>query len=322
MLALAIKGQTLHRLQRYAEAAKALEHVVELNPHLEWALSDLINVYRDIYQPERALAALDRALAVQPNSLFALANTGKVLNWLAEYETAIEILDRAISLQPLTALYFLKGWALEYMNRVQEALAAYETAFRTDEKDVWSRKGLADALRHLGRVDEAEPHYRWVIDNASLAGLTPRILWVMGWCYYGLGELEHAMRFFTEVLSFDSEAVPTQFDLALVLAASKRFSLSLSEYQRGVEFSQRKIKPLNRRAFLHVAAVDLHRATQSHPEIGRASEVQQALHLLRTELETARAEAAPIWTAIRQRAADSVPSDNQHVELLVSSCVG
>jgi tetratricopeptide (TPR) repeat protein len=163
---------------------------------------------------------------------------------------------------------------------------------------MWNRKGLADALRHLHKIDEAKHHYRWVIDNASAADLTARILWLIGWCYYGCGEVEPAIRCVTEALSFDPGAVSSQFDLALLLAASKRFSLSLSEYQRWVELSQSKVKPLSRRGVLHVAAVDLQRARQADPKIRRAPEMKQALDLLQAKLESARVEA--------QRATDFV----------------
>jgi hypothetical protein len=94
----------------------------------------------------------------------------------------------------------------------------------------------------------------------------------------------------------------SQFDLALILAASKRFGMAVREYDRARERASR-IGPLSRRGLLHVALIDLQRAVHAYPEVAAAPEVQGEVGSLKEDLEKARSEAAPLWAAIGYSAA-------------------
>jgi len=104
----------------------------------------------------------------------------------------------------------------------------------------------------------------------------------------------------TEVLSFDASYIAPRFDLALVLAVSKRPSLALAGYQDAINLAKNKTSILVRPAILHVAAVDLERELNARSYLRETPELEQVLNLIRTECETARAAAQPLLAQLNR----------------------
>lgn len=297
----ALKGQVLHDMQRNNEAVVALEAAVAVNDRSGLVFAELADTYHDLEQQDQALLAVDRALELNPQYLFALETKGKILCDIQEYDAALDTLDRALRIQVSASLYSVKGWALDYSDRIDEARQAWSLAHERDPQDAWNRSGLAVALDLLGFAEEARKQHEWIIENFASHELDARTLSLIGWCHYGCGRFEDGVRFYTEALSFDNNLVASQFDLALILAASKRFSLSKSEYERGIKLN-RDFQSIRRRAFLNVAIIDLRRAIQKW--LGGGQQFPRVLDILQTlevEFRTANAEATPILEKIGLR---------------------
>lgn len=76
------------------------------------------------------------------------------------YEEALQLFGRIEELTPPSAdLYQKKGYALELLGRLDEALGAYNTADLIDSESVWTLRRIASVLRRLGRPSEALPFY-------------------------------------------------------------------------------------------------------------------------------------------------------------------
>jgi len=303
MLAHAHRGQTLRLVKREIEAARSLDCAVRLNPYLEWPATELTFAYRNLNEPEKALEALDLVLAHNPRPVTVMALKAQVMCDVGEYDEALESADQAIELAPdWSHLYAIKGWNLEYSDRVDQALEAYRKGFEIDENDAWNRRGLADALRRLGSQSEADTHYSGIIQHM---GDTVSDAWefsLIGWCYYGLRRYEQALSFYTEALSLNGNLLSSQFDVAVILAASKRCRPALREFERGLDVAA-SIGALARRGFLHVALVDLETEMRADPAVAQSPEIKVARGKLWDALAKAREEGAKLWMELRKPAA-------------------
>ena len=128
---------------------------------------------------------------------FALATRGRALLAMAQYNEADALLGRAIALESgIDWFHGLRGWAMENLHRVDDALLAYQNAMEKGSWDgnLWWRKGVANALHLGGRLKDARQEYRQVIDTVKSLVPSPDVdnLSLLGWCHYRLGEFDKA----------------------------------------------------------------------------------------------------------------------------------
>lgn len=108
---------------------------------------------------EAAIVAYDQAIAISPTPT---AQWGRcyALNLLQRYEEALTACTQATESQPNYAeAWSSKGYALDALGRQQEALAAYDKAVeaKPDYADAWNNRGTA--LLNLQRYEEAIASY-------------------------------------------------------------------------------------------------------------------------------------------------------------------
>ena len=298
--ALASKGETLRALGRHKEALEALDQALALRPDFARALGSKGAELGDLERYPEALQALERALQLEPDDVFAVESMASLLCHTGEYETAARVLEEAMKRNPPAATVLeLKGWALQNLGpaRAQEARKAYEAALALEPKNLWARKGLANALRNTGEPRAARVQYRRVIEEGTPPG-DAETLSLVGWCHYCIADYETAVRYYIDALILDSDNIPTQFDLALALIGGKKKHLALREYERGE--AQVEGKPVERRrGLLSVAVKDLSEAMQANgPATG--GEAQNALRLLKTSLKASRKGQRDAKTARRR----------------------
>ena len=135
---------------------KALDlalHSVRLDPkdyRAHWVLGGLY-----LYQRKhaRSMAEFDRALRINPNDANLLANSADSLIYCRRTEEAVERCERAIHLNPNCPdwYWWTLGHAFFHLGRYEDVLEALERMTSPDQ----SRRLLAAAYAHLGRLDEA-----------------------------------------------------------------------------------------------------------------------------------------------------------------------
>ena len=298
--ALASKGETLRALGRHKEALEALDQALALRPDFARALGSKGAELGDLERYPEALQALERVLQLEPDDVFAVESMASLLCHTGEYETAARVLEEAMKRNPPAATVLeLKGWALQNLGpaRAQEARKAYEAALALEPKNLWARKGLANALRNTGEPSAARVQYRRVIEEGTPPG-DAETLSLVGWCHYCIADYKTAVRYYIDALILDSDNIPTQFDLALALICGEKKHLALREYERGE--AQVEGKPVERRrGLLSVAVKDLSEAMQANgPATG--GEAQKALLLLKTSLKASRKGQRDAKTARRR----------------------
>jgi hypothetical protein len=105
---------------------------------------------------EQAKEAYRRALASNPHDVDALRGMGKALFALGDYDQALDAFTRAIDCGPIPATYAGLGDVFAKLKRYSEAVEAYEKAIELDPTVTLNYGDFMQALRTLGRKEEAE----------------------------------------------------------------------------------------------------------------------------------------------------------------------
>src|SRR5258708_36019337 len=105
------------------------------------------------------------------------------------------------------------GVILAKQKKYEDAAAAFRHAFQLNAEDVWALQDLAQALKHLGRNDEAIHEYRHAVV------IKPRF----GMAWLGLGQIYDETGRETEAEDCYQQALRNRIDRAPELLALARF---------------------------------------------------------------------------------------------------
>jgi tetratricopeptide (TPR) repeat protein len=265
------KGQILRNRKELKGAVGAFETAVSLEPNNPNMISDLAETLRALDDYSAAGEAYDNLLRVQPDDPNALSAKAWYLSDIASFDEASRLLDVAIKKAPNEpGLLGAQGWCLENLGgrSLERAREIYEQAVdlrrQRNEDDLWELKGLANTLSQLGAEEEAETRFKEIIARQKYkVGNDALILAALGWCHYRLGRYDEAVRLLHVSLSVNEDDPAAAFDLGLVLLASSRPSLAVSEYERGFDLTSKR-HILRQRGLYYIALFDLVEGAKSH----------------------------------------------------------
>jgi len=155
-VALHLLGIIAHQAGKNEISVQLIDRALAVKPDFDEALYSRGLVLQVLGRHEEALASYDRALAITPGSVETLFNRGNVLLELRRNDEALASYDRVLAIYPEFAEALSnRGNALHKLKRVDEALASYDRALaiRPDHAEVWSNRG--NALLELRRAKEA-----------------------------------------------------------------------------------------------------------------------------------------------------------------------
>ena len=153
--------------ERYEEAIKACDRVIELDPDFTGQEARLLKagILSELGRHNESLVAYDEAISSVPADLVLLtaifmADKSSVLIKMSEYEEALTTINAALKIDPTNPIAWKnKGEALNYTGRYEEAVSAYGKAVELSPElgllkaSSWQGKG--DALKASGRQVEA-----------------------------------------------------------------------------------------------------------------------------------------------------------------------
>jgi tetratricopeptide (TPR) repeat protein len=206
---------------------------------------------------------------------------------LAEFDAAAATAGRAVSLDPGTvAGHVVMGWALENLERDQEARTAYEAALAIDPDSIGALEGLGNVLHRMGSHEQATASFSAVVEVApSLVDPDGETLELIGWCQFRLGLHDEAVHTFRTSLTLEPERVAARFDLALTLLCSGQPERGLGEFERALGNLEGR-EAGRRRSTLSVALFDLREALAER-DLATVPEADTALELVETALREA-----------------------------------
>ncbi len=267
------------------------------------------NALRSLGRQDEALEELEdyQASPVNTEQLRLLA---ALLCDVGNFEEALAVLEPAtnpIEGAPETVLT-LRGWAhqnCEGEDHARQAEQIYRLALQRDPEDHWSRKGLANALRRLGKVDEARVEYERVVEYAReqrrTDELDPYDACLAGWCCYCLGRPKEGADFSSTGLAAIGVGSAAQFDYGLMLLADLQLDAARDQFEWSIEGLDGK-NSLRRCGLLYVALTDLGDAILHHPALAKAPES----YLIQKELGKALEDALASfprdkWVSLRTK---------------------
>lgn len=159
-MALCNRGNALRRLGRLDEALASYERALALAPSYAEAFCNRALALQALDRHADALDAFGAALTQRPAYAEALHGAGVSLAALDQAEDALEAFDRALRAQPdYVASWCSRGTLLLRAQEAHAALDSYDQALRLRPGHPRAQLGRANALRALGRRDEAIAAY-------------------------------------------------------------------------------------------------------------------------------------------------------------------
>lgn len=129
-------GIALISENRYEEAIKYYDKILEINPNDEKALLNKGSVLIELDRIEEAIKYYERIIEINPNNVKALASKGIALAHLQEYNDALVMIDRALLLDPDNEI--VKGKKANFLSGAPTIPAhdsVYEIKFRIIVRD-------------------------------------------------------------------------------------------------------------------------------------------------------------------------------------------
>ena len=214
----------------------------------------------------------------------------EALSDAGEYAAALQELESVLLDGPASAeIHTARGWALENLGpeRLPDARGAYESALRLDPGALWAKEGLANVLRRMGLIADADRLCREVVDEGlQRADDELDLLELVGWCQLRLGLADDAVATLRTALERDGRWIAVRFDLALAMLCAGDRSRSFLEYSRGVHQAVNGgVERL--RGVVRVALDDLEESLAERPALATTREAIAARDLLRSTYRAA-----------------------------------
>ncbi|WFE98582.1 tetratricopeptide repeat protein [Micromonospora sp. WMMD964] len=156
----------LRRLRRWDDAERSAHDAIARRPDAPLLYVELSYLHEDQHLFERAMAAVEQALAIDPRLVPALSQRIDVLRQLRRLDHAEQAALQAIDVRPdSTVLRLALGYVYDEQRDCERALTAAEQALAIDPRYVWAITGRITQLRQLRRFEEAEQAAREAIND-------------------------------------------------------------------------------------------------------------------------------------------------------------
>ena len=150
--------QIYTELKDTVSAVESIKKSIDLFPEEPWFMQNLINLYINSGQEEKAIDYLDIAIAREPNVGQYYNSKGSILARIGRFEESLVAFEQAIAIEPNNAL-FLETLGFAYVdlgNKLNDE-AAYLDAKAYAEAKVEIDKAFQTALPYFEKAYELEP---------------------------------------------------------------------------------------------------------------------------------------------------------------------
>ena len=187
-------GAELEREGKLGESAAAHEAALELDPDLVQAHINLIRLYGQLRQFDKAEEHYRAAVRIDPASVEAYYNHGVLLLGAENYQAAEDAFRKAIEINPYYAdAHNNLGYLLERRGDLPEAISEYRRAIE-------SKPGDRQAHFNLGRILVNQQEYNEGIHELEKTlepedENTPRYVYALGAAFARAGDRQAALRY-------------------------------------------------------------------------------------------------------------------------------
>jgi serine/threonine protein kinase/tetratricopeptide (TPR) repeat protein len=208
-------GQGYGGAEYFQRAETALQRAIALDPDIPGAHLQMVYVYLNRGEKDKALATLAEVRRKAPNdpTVFIVAGMLYRLNGL--YDRALKQYDRLVELSPrdIVIAGYNRGRILTYRHEYEEALAAFAAARAVEPDHPLIKTFLAVTFFNMGRIDDCQQLVEEVLEQHP--HFEP-IHILRGWCYSARGEHDKALSVITDQVR---ETAAADHDIAVWMAS-------------------------------------------------------------------------------------------------------
>lgn len=199
---------------RNAQAIRAYEKVVEVDPEFAGGYYNLGNLYYDMKRYDRAEAYFEKVIALKPDFVEAYFNLGNLYFDSGNYERAVANFESAIARKPdFAEAHFQAGNAWYGLREYDKAAGYFETAIALKPRFVAAYYNVGDLYYRTGQFDAAVGAYRKAI---ALKPGNARAHSNLGNAYLGLRDYEQAISAYEQAVALDPGYAEGFYNLGVV----------------------------------------------------------------------------------------------------------
>lgn len=232
-------AQSMMQLGRTADAENAFLEAIDLQPD-HWLGHNLLGaLYCGQGQTWKGVKCFLRVVDLAPDHARGYSNLGAAYLVLGRMDNAMAAFEKAIQLGRDYRALSNMGTLYLSQRRYADAVAMYQQALDVDDRDhrVWNN--LSDALRALGRDEDAAHALGRAVDLAErrreINPADPVLLAQLGQYYGELGHKETALRHVERALELAPERVDVLLPAAAVHAAAGERDRAVAEVVRALK---------------------------------------------------------------------------------------
>jgi len=184
---------------RNREKIRILEKILQLEPEEQYALARKGEILYDMSECDASIECFEQVLLINPENMRAMYGKAENLICLGELEQAVECYDKISKMhEPPDELWLDRGWALELLDRYDDAIKDYDFFMSLDPENqndfaVLERK--IECLKVLDRKKEVKEIQKRVFGQNSRRDDVLRFLGISGFT----GSITFAASYLTQI---------------------------------------------------------------------------------------------------------------------------
>ncbi|MEM6581442.1 MAG: tetratricopeptide repeat protein [Pseudomonadota bacterium] len=261
-------GMANERTGNYPAAVAAYERGLSVEPENVELLNAKGFALFQQGKSDEAVVSLEKALTVDPDHWKAHNNMALASIDIGELELAEAHYRESLAIEPQPAIYNDLGFVLERQGLPGEASDAYRKALEMDPESAVAQYNLASTLARSGEFEEAETHFREVLEKQP----STQAYTGLGFVLWQLGQADESAASLRNAISLDPTNASAYDSLGSVLIQQGKLDEAEANYARLIEHAPSAAAHRERAGVLS----RLGRMDEAREELRRAAIMEQS----------------------------------------------